>query len=509
MLKFYKKGSLTEKQLELRELAELDLRAFVGLVAPYRVLGHCHHDMLKYFMEDHSHQLVLWPRSHQKSTMIAYWCCWWLIKNPPTTILYASATAALAEIQLAFMKQVLDSDIVRKYWPELLNIEEGRRTMWRTDSICVDHVARQREVIRDPSIKAVGMGANITGFHADVVILDDIVILENADTLIEREKVKSYSSLLTSVLNPDGFIKAVGTRYHPEDLYNDLITMVEDIFDEEGIPIAEEEVYSYSIECVKEGENYLWPRQQAKNGKWYGFNNKILSRTKAQYLDKAQFFAQYYNDPSDPVNKRIAEFLYYKREEIYMFEGRWCHNGKALNIFAAIDFAATVSKRADYTAIVVMGIDPEHNIFILDIDRFRTDKISEMSRRLMKLYDKWRWQRLRAEATAAQNLVVEQLREYNKQGGVWYSIQAVKPMTDKMTRIMTNLEPRYAEGKIFHYRGGFCQVLEDELTASKPAHDDVSDALASVVEIANAPSMSRAASKVSNIAYHPKWGGVC
>lgn len=74
---------------------------------------------------------------------------------------------------------------------------------------------------------------------------------------------------------------------------------------------------------------------------------------------------------------------------------------------------------------------------------------------------------------------------------------------------MTNLEPRYAAGAILHYRGGNCQVLEDELISTKPPHDDVSDALASVVEIAKAPSKNRnAGNKVVNLKYHPLYGGV-
>jgi hypothetical protein len=74
---------------------------------------------------------------------------------------------------------------------------------------------------------------------------------------------------------------------------------------------------------------------------------------------------------------------------------------------------------------------------------------------------------------------------------------------------MANLEPRYAEGVIFHFRGGNCQVLEDELSSTKPAHDDVSDAFASVVEIASAPSRRAVSQAPAQVKYNPKWGGIC
>jgi len=74
---------------------------------------------------------------------------------------------------------------------------------------------------------------------------------------------------------------------------------------------------------------------------------------------------------------------------------------------------------------------------------------------------------------------------------------------------MANLEPRYAAGDILHYRGGNCQILEDELIATKPPHDDVSDALASVVEIATAPSKrNRNSGNVVNLSFHPRFGGI-
>jgi predicted phage terminase large subunit-like protein len=191
-----------------------------------------------------------------------------------------------------------------------------------------------------------------------------------------------------------------------------------------------------------------------------------------------------------------------------MFEGRWCIGGEVLNVYAAIDFAATITERADYTAIVVIGIDKNQNIYILDIDRFKTNKISVMADSLEKHFNKWKWIKLRAEINAQQGLIVEQIKDYNRKRGVYYNIDNVNQIVNKEIRIMTNLEPRYAEGVILHYRGGLCQLLEDELSSSKPPHDDMSDALASVVEIATAPHRRNKVSKVSNIGFHPQWGGV-
>lgn len=508
--KLYSNSGLTQKQIELRDLAIADLRAFVGLTAPQLHLGHCHHDLLKFLMDDETErQLVIWPRGHMKSTLLAYYTAWRIIKQPEITIVYLSATADLAEKQTGLIKNIIDSNIVKKYWPELLPEEEGKRDLWRTSEFNVGHWKRREEVIRDPTLKAAGITGNITGFHADLLCLDDLVTGDNSETKTAREEVNGKYSYLSSILNTGGLIKAVGTRYHPDDLYDKLINMQIEIYnDETGDVVEEVSAYKVTQEVVEVDGQFLWPRSRRKDGKWFGFNKSELAKKKADYLDKAKFFAQYYNDPSDPGNRRVENFEYYEKENIISKNGTYYIGSNRLNVYAAIDFAATMTQKSDYTAIVVIGITADHNIYILDIDRFKTDKISVMADKLQSLYTKWNWIKLRAEATAAQNLVVEELKRMNKERGVFYSIDKVKPTTEKQIRIMTNLEPRYTAGAIYHYRGGFCQILEDELIATKPPHDDISDALASVVEIATPPSKRARNNNVINLSYHSKFGGV-
>lgn len=43
---------------------------------------------------------------------------------------------------------------------------------------------------------------------------------------------------------------------------------------------------------------------------------------------------------------------------------------------------------------------------------------------------------------------------------------------------------------IWHYKGGECQTLEEELQSRNPPHDDVIDALASAIDIAVKPTKS-------------------
>src|SRR5690606_29710780 len=111
------------------------------------------------------------------------------------------------------------------------------------------------------------------------------------------------------------------------------------------------------------------------------------------------FYAQYYNDPNDPGSNRIdrSKFKYYNPRLLRLEGSRWQYNGKRLNIYAAVDFAYSLNRAADWTAIVVIGIDADSNIYVLDIDRFKTTKIIDYFERIAQLHSKWKFSKLQAE----------------------------------------------------------------------------------------------------------------
>jgi len=497
---------------QIRSAAENDLVTFIKLVAPEQMLGQCHEDVCNWWgrEDSKSHQLLLFPRDHGKSRMIAYRVAWELTKDPTLRILYISATANLAEKQLGFIKTILTSDTYSRYWPDHVHPEDGKRTRWTNSEIMLDHPARKAEKIRDPSVFTGGLTTSLTGMHCDIAVLDDIVVYENAYSGEGRNKVKSQYSLLSSIEGAEAREWVVGTRYHPVDLYNDLLQMTEELFDDDGNKVGEDNIYEIFERPVEDrgdgtGE-MLWPRSQRRDGKWFGFDIKVLAKKRGQYLDKGQFRAQYYNDPSDPDNVPIesSRFQYYERKLLKEEQGHWFYKDAKLNVFAAVDFAFSLSKKADYTAIVIVGVDSDNNIYVLDIDRFRTDRITDYFEHILQLSTKWSFRKLRAEVTVAQQAIVKQLKELIKQHGLSISVDEFRPnkyQGNKEERISATLEPRYDNLQIWHYRGGNIQTLEEELQSRNPPHDDIKDALASAIDIAVKPFKSIRRDKTANIVW--------
>ena len=502
---------------EIRELAEADLLVFIKLVAPHLMLGSIHEELIAWWgrQEAKENQLVLLPRGHMKSKLIAYRTAWHITKHPETTVLYVSATADLAEKQLYAIKQIIDSPIYRRYWKDMIHPEEGKREKWAVAEIAVDHPQRKLEGIRDATCKAVGLTSNTTGFHADVVVLDDIVVPSNAYTEDGRDKVSSAYSQLASIENPGAFEWVVGTRYHPRDIYDTMINMKEQLYDEGGDLISEESVYELFQRVVETDGEFLWAKQKRDDGKQFGFDAKELARIKAKYVDTTQFHAQYYNNPNSSESARIHadNFQYYDRAVLTNKEGDWYIRDRKLNVYAAIDFAFSLRKAADFTALVVIGVDNQGNYYVLDIDRFKTERIVDYYTHILKTWEKWGFRKLRAETTVAQQTIVRELKEsYLKPNGIPLSIDEFRPtrsLGDKFERVSAVLEPKYDNLQLWHYKGGNCQSLEEELVMVHPPHDDIKDALANAISIAIIPKQRLGSfSMGSNVMSHSRFGGV-
>lgn len=516
---------MPQQAKDIRERALEDLYFFATLVNPGYVYGEVHREIFSWMQEYSlfgqgegltSNKLIMLPRAHLKSHMVATWCAWIITKHPEVTMLYVSATAGLADTQLYAIKNILSSTVYMRYFPEYINPQEGKREKWSSTMISVDHIKRRKEGIRDATVSTAGLTTNTTGWHADVIVADDLVVPENAYTEDGRESVSKKASQFTSIRNAGGFTMACGTRYHPVDIYHVWKNQYYDIYDDDGAKIDVQPVWEIKEYAVEKDGIFIWPRTIRSDGKAFGFNLSVLARIRGEYTDRVQYFAQYYNDPNDPGSDRISrdKFQYYNPRLLKKEGTRWNYNGKKLNVYAAVDFAFSLSKAADYTAIVVVGLDCDNNVYVLDIDRFKSDKTIDYFQHIKALHSKWRFNKLRAEVTVAQKVIVNAIKDYVKKDGLTLSVEEYRPSKSegsKEERIAATLEHRYDNLEVWHVEGGWTNILEEELILARPAHDDIKDALASALGIAVAPAKSTSAGIkdfFSNGMTHSRFGGV-
>jgi len=493
---------------DIRARGRDDLYFFARLVNRGYMYGEVHREIFRW-MQDYSlfgqgeeltsNKLIMLPRGHLKSHMVATWLAWIITRHPEITTLYLSATAELAETQLFAIQNILSCAAYQRYYPEYIHPQDGLREKWSVKKMSVDHPERRRQGIRDATVSTAGLTTNTTGWHADIIVPDDLVVPENAYTEDGRDSVSKKASQFTSIRNPGGFTMACGTRYHPNDVYAVWRDQSYPVF-ADGVIIDQKPVWEIKEYTVETDSLFIWPRAiRPSDNKAFGFDMNTLSRIKAEYSDQTQFYAQYYNDPNDPGSNRIdrGKFKYYNPRLLRNEGGRWNYNGKRLNIYAAVDFAYSLERAADFTAIVVIGIDSDSNIYVVDIDRFKSKKNLEYFQHIAELHSKWRFSKLQAEVTVAQVTIVEAIKDYVKQYGLTLSVVEYRPGKQEGTkpqRIAAILEHRYDDDKMWHFEGGWTSVLEEELVQARPAHDDMKDALASAVSIAIKPQRSSGSS---------------
>lgn len=493
----------TDKLLEVREFYENDLFEFAKYINPDYMYGDIHRQVFEWLSKAESpKQLLLLPRGHLKSHCIAVWTVWTITRQPWCSIIYVSAGEELAKAQVYSIKNMLTSDQYRLLWPEMINAEEAKRDKWSAWAINVDHPLRKERGTRDNTLLVRTVKSNATGLHCSHLVFDDVVVPANAYSPAGRSEVRGAVSQFASVLNPGGVIKAVGTRYHPKDIYGQFEEAKKKVYDELTQEVTGEvnvwEIFEREVEDAGDMTgNFLWPRIRCPRSKeWFGFDINVLSEIKAQYEsvgELSQFYAQYYNNPNDPESARLqySDFTYYERKHLRNEAGNWFINDRPLAIYAAVDIAWTSGETSDYTAIAVIGLDTEGFIYVLDLDRFKTSDYEVYYDRITRLHDYWGFKKIRVETNSGGRLVANQLEHYVRQEGRSLIIEPnyVSANTGKkFERHASVLEWRYKKKYIKHFKGGLIPDLEDEIVMARPPHDDLEDALCSAVEISKPPT---------------------
>lgn len=521
---------------QLRNHLEKDLFAFIKWVSPKLYLGAIHEHLINLWMtrDPSKNQLDLLPRGHLKSNLMAHRVAWEITKQPWITFIYLTETDKLAKSQLNFIQNILTCERYRKLWPEMVNKNKFDREQWNQDSFKVDHPLRKEYLVRDPTVEAYGMGTSNTGFHCERLVTDDIVTPKNAYTELGRSTVSNTYSFFASVKNPDAPTWGIGTLYDPKDLYHKWMEQKVSVYADNGELLREEPLFEYykvEVEDAGDGSgHFIWPRSKAPNGQMYGFDRNILERKKAEYLSGGEegglsaFYSQYYLTTDIAGNEVITsdQFRYYQAEDIDRGPGCWTYLGKEMKVLVGMDFSWSDSKSADWTAIAVCGVTSDPEWIILDLDRFKVkpyNRIEQYYQHLYAIWDKWqipaRPLRVRAEAVAAQRVIVDELRRKCAEEGVTIKMIDHNPgnKASKSERIEAYLGPKYESRLVRHRRGGLWTALEEELRLSNPAHDDLKDAVSIAFSGLTKPAKSgmiygQSITNNPKVITHPRFGGL-
>jgi hypothetical protein len=153
--------------------------------------------------------LLLAFRASGKSTLAGLFAAWLLYRNADLRILVLSGDFALARKMARQVKRILERHPLTEY------LRPDAPDQWAGNQFTVKRYTE----LRDPSMLARGIGSNITGSRADVVICDDVETPLTCDTPDKRENLRARLAEIEYVLVPGGTQLYIGTPHTFYSIY--------------------------------------------------------------------------------------------------------------------------------------------------------------------------------------------------------------------------------------------------------------------------------------------------
>lgn len=180
-------------------------------------------------------KLICVPRGCLKSSLacVAY-PIWLLINNPDLRIILNSELYSNSKNFLREIKQHLES-------PEFTTLFGSFKTnTWNEGEIIIKQRTKK---LKEASIACSGIGTTKVGQHADVIIHDDLNSHDNSHSPEACQKVIDHYKYSLSILEPNGTMIIIGTRYSENDVIGHIIREELGL---EGLPETREYEVSYS-----------------------------------------------------------------------------------------------------------------------------------------------------------------------------------------------------------------------------------------------------------------------
>ena len=340
------------------------------------------------------------PPFHAKSTTITMdYVTYRICKDPNIRVIIISENRAMAEKFLTGIKDRL----THPRYEELHNdfgpvggfkVGSGK---WTGNMI---YVGNRDSGEKDPTVEVLGVGSQIQGARADLIIMDDCVTLRNCRTQAQRDKIVSYIDQdVSSRLGPEGKLLLVGTRVSPNDLYRHLLTRREGIWTYLGQPA----VLEYGD--TPEEWRCLWEFQ------WDGVALSIRRDEIATSVWNLVYMQQQVSEDSVFPEEAVKRCLYLGNVGLLRVGERPREQGMhGLYVVAGLD-PATV---AGFTSIVVLAVDKQTKIrYVLDVinQKMTPGQMREHLTAVTKRYrpNEWRIEKNGLNAMVSQDNAIRQM----------------------------------------------------------------------------------------------------
>lgn len=428
----------------IRKKPQHSLLAFTQKTFPgYQIAGH-HLEIAKALERVESGKclrlMVFMPPRHGKSQLVSIqFPAWFLGRNPDKRVLHASYSSHLSHRFSRLSRNLVASDGYGEIFPEIRPAKDSRSVeAWDIDG-------------HRGGLISAGVGGSITGFGADLVIIDDPVKgVSEAHSECMREALKDwYRQDLRTRLEDKGRIVICQTRWHEDDLSGWLLE-----------------------EAKREGESWEVLHFPALNGDGSALWPEKFSVTELERLRRSigsyAWEALYQGQPLPFGGGSL------KRS---WFRMSFTEDVPFLRRFVlGVDLAVSAKTHADYTVAVPLGVDEEGRYWIFRPYRAQAEW-PETRKALIHHARSFGVSQIGIEKVAFQTAALQELRREPLLGGM--TMVEIAADRDKITRCL-DWSPLAEQGRIYLVDdgSGWHEVFLQECESfPRGRHDDQVDAV--------------------------------
>jgi len=375
------------------------------------------------------------PPRHGKTEMVSVrYPAYRLTRKPDERVILAAYNQTLAELFSRKVRKIAGSTVA-------LSPDKTAAYDWETAA--------------GGGLRAVGVGSGITGYGANLIIIDDpIKSRQEAESQTYRERLWDwYQSDIYSRLEPGAAIIIVMTRWHEDDITGRILASPDkDAWTVIRLPALAEE----DDPLGRNPGEALDPRR---------YSAEILLKTE-QVMGSYVFAGLYQQRPAPVEGARFKAhwFRYFEIDEanpdlfiLYQPDARIkVVKRESCNIFQTLDPSITAKETSDYFCLATWAVTPEAELLLLDVFREKVETTSHIDVVTM-CARRWEPQVICAEKATIGHAIIAKMLE------VGLPVIAVKAEGDKISRSLP-MQARYEAGTVYHRRGApFLAAIEDEL----------------------------------------------
>lgn len=361
-----------------------------------------------------------------------------IIKNPNIRILLSSNTQIQAEVFLREIKNHFEAnDKLQDIFGDFVG------TKWDAREILVKGRTKS---YKESTVTCIGVGGPTASRHYDLIIGDDLADEENSRTELQRDRLWTwYMKSLIPTLLSHGRLFILGTRWHPQDLYGQLL---------KNLSITKLCI----IPAITEQGTSAWPSEWPID--------KLL-KLKAE-MGLVIFETQY------QMNTAAMEGKIFSYDSFHWYETA---PAELLKI-GGCDLAISQKDTADYFAMAIVGIDAKTNRkYVLKIHRARK-RYQEQTDYITKEILGMDLIKTGIEANAYQAAQVGAVAAIVGKA----KVIPIYTLKDKTTRAMKLAAKCENEEILFHKDQML--LIEELLSMPDGEHDDLFDALDIAITLA-------------------------